>query len=88
MGLKRRLSALISRADNTPMMEAAVLICPVTPTACPKELPISMRRRPVRNPGGIVAKREITMDGRIICPGFPFVLVSVLLIFVIDFVLS
>jgi hypothetical protein len=57
----------------TPTMEAAVLICPVTPTASPKEFPMSMRRRPVRNPGGIVAKREITSDGRSIRPGLPAV---------------
>jgi hypothetical protein len=74
----------MSRADKTPTIEAAVLICPVTPTDCPKESPISIRSKPTRNPGGIVAKREITMEGRTMCPGFSYVFLSVLLIFFID----
>ena len=88
LGLKRRLRALIRRADTTPTMEAAVLICPVTQTSCPKDKPMSMRRRLVRIPGGIVAKRDITKDGRTIRPGFSTVLTSVSLILLTDHAIS
>jgi hypothetical protein len=69
-GVNRRLKTLIMIAEITPIIEAAVMICPVTPTVYPKVSPMSSNRRPVKIPGGIVAKREITNDGRSIFPGF------------------
>ena len=71
-GLKRILRTLNRRAEMTPTIDAAVLICPVTQTSCLNVKPMSIRSRLVSIPGGIVAKREITREGRSICP-FPLV---------------
>jgi len=62
--LNLTLSRPMSRAERNAAIEPAVPICPVTPTGSPKVSPISIRRSVIIIPGGIVAKRLSTMEGR------------------------
>ena len=58
------LSRPMSRAEANAAIELAVDSCPVTPTGSPKVSPISMRRSVIIIPGGVIAKRLMTMEGR------------------------
>jgi len=62
--LNLTLSTPMSRAETNEAIEPAVDSCPVTPTGSPKVSPISIRRSVIIMPGGVIAKRLMTMEGR------------------------
>jgi hypothetical protein len=54
----------VNNAKMTAATEYEVLICPVTPTDVPNELPMSMRRRAAKTEIGPEAKLEAVKAGR------------------------
>ena len=62
--LKRTLKIVMMRAAIIERVEAAVRICPITPTGCPKVVAISIRSSPDAMFGGETANLAIANAGR------------------------
>jgi len=70
------LKTPMNKAKMTATIEEKVLICPAIPTDTPNVSAMSIRRSPIRIPGGITANEEVISDGRNNLPGERFLILG------------